>query len=291
MYENTPWERLALYAPWIGLAILVVAFLYFTIGRARASRVDPDGELDFQRATDGIARNLAALGGSLLSLGLLFVVYWRQAHDTYPTIFGGAALRLIVVAFAIGGILTMMWRRFLAVNATYALVTAAAAAAAAISAYSHTIIAEGQVTAMVLPVGYVLCAIVAALVSGIAYQYGARHPDLYDVISVGVFIVCAWIMSELLPVVQFPVVRFAVDPTLYPQIGGLFIVSTGRIARVAPLPWWMRVIIGIAAITLGYLFAYWFGIAIAALGLSISGGWDLPHPPSEEYRPSRSTRA
>ena len=285
MYENTPWERLALYAPWIGLAIILAAFVYFTIGRARGGQMAREGDPLFQELSDGIARNLAALGGALLSLGLLFVAYWRAAHDTYPTIFGGAAIRLIVVAFAIGGILTMMWRRFLTVNATYALVTAAAAAAAAVSAYSHTIIAEGQVTAMVLPVGYVVCAIVAALVSGIAFQYGMRNPDLYDVTSVGVFVLCAWFMSERLPVVQF-----AADSSLYPVTGGLFIVATGRIARVAPLPWWMRALIAAAAVTLGYLFGHWYGIALAAVGLSISGGLDLPRQPSEEFPLPHSAR-
>jgi hypothetical protein len=285
MYENTPWEHLARYAPWIGIAILVAALLYFMLGRAKARGMDGDDGSLFQEATDSIARNLAALGGAALSLGILFVAFWRAAHDTYPTVFGGAAIRLMVVALGIGGILTMLWRRFVMAHATYALVTATAAAAAAVAAYSHTIIAEGQVTAMVLPVGYVVCAIVAALVAGVAYQVGVRNPDLYDVLSVGVFVVCAWFISDKLPVVQF-----AADSSLYPVTGGVFIVGVARIARVSALPWWMGVVIGAAAVVLGYLFGHWYGITLAAVGLSISGGLDRLRRPSEEFLLARSAR-
>jgi hypothetical protein len=286
MYENTPWERIALYAPWIGLAVLTLALLYFIIGRVRARGNDGEDNLYFAQASDAIARHLAALGAAMLSLGILFVKFWRAAHDTYPTGFGDAAIRLIVVALAIGVVLTLLWRRFLWVHATYAMLTAAAAAAAAVSAFSHTIIAEGQVTAMVLPLGYVMCAVLAAIVSGVAFQMGMRNLDLYDLLNLVVFLGGVWFMSQKLPVVQFHA-----DSSLYPVTGSMFVVAAGRLARLGGLPRWAPYPIALAAIGLGYLLGYWYGVAIAAVGFSISGALDRLPLPSEESHLPRSTAA
>jgi hypothetical protein len=166
------------------------------------------------------------------------------------------------------------------------MLTAAAAAAAAVSAFSHTIIAEGQVTAMVLPLGYVMCAVLAAIVSGVAFQMGMRNLDLYDLLNLVVFLGGVWFMSQKLPVVQFHA-----DSSLYPVTGSMFVVAAGRLARLGGLPRWAPYPIALAAIGLGYLLGYWYGVAIAAVGFSISGALDRLPLPSEESPLPRSTAA
>jgi hypothetical protein len=283
MYENTPWERLALWAPWIGIAVVLAAIILAVIVAMRLKRMRAAADVSVptalsraasrahQSALAGtpnlmlVAGMLTALGLSLATLGGLFTIMWRPAHDTYPTKFGTAAI-WVAGASIVVALLVSVTKRSWRWNAfTFGLLTASAAAAAAISAYSHSIIAEGQVTAMVLPIGYVVSAILATAIASFKYDDAVMH----EAISVLVFIVFAFVATQKLPVVQF-----RADSSLYPVTGALYIVLLGRLARIWMFPAAAQFLGAIVAIAIGYLLAQWYGIAIAFVGLSISGALD-----------------
>lgn len=278
MYENTPWEHLALWGPWLGIGALLLALVLYRIAR-RSEAGNPHGGLT--KAL--IAERIGAIGLSLATLGVLFVIMWRPAHDTYPYAFGRAAIGVavgsVIVAFLIG----VLQRSLIGSAATYGMLTASAAAAAAISAFSHSIIAEGQVTAMVLPVGYVVCALGAAVIASVK----SRDALLHEMIGLLSFLVLAALASWLLPVVQFR--EGGADSSTYPVYGGFYIVALGRIARLWLLPPWAMWGGAVATIAIGYLVASWYGIAIAAIGLSISGALDPRRLPNAESLPPRLT--
>jgi hypothetical protein len=276
MYENTPWERLSLYAPWIGGIALIVAIAVYFMAKRREDE-DPDG------AEGGmhVARLVGAYAAVFMTLGILFTIMWRPAHDVYPHAFGRAALGVGAGALVLAGIVALARRSLMHAAIIYGTLTASVCVAAAISAFSHTIIAEGQVTAMVLPVGYAAVALIAATLAAPFY----RNPLHYEAAIVVLFAALAFGASELLPVVQF-----RKDDSVYPVIGGFYIVVLGRLARVHAFPPVAALIVAVTAIAIGYFIQYWYGIAIAAVGLSISGGWGLLHQPSEEYLPRHSTR-
>jgi hypothetical protein len=160
------------------------------------------------------------------------------------------------------------------------MLTASAATAAALSAFSHSIIAEGQVTAMVLPVGYIVNALGAALIASIKH----RDALLHEAIGVVAFLGLAYWASQVLPVVQF-----RDDSTVYPATGAFYIVALGRLSRVWLLPPWAMWGGGAATIAIGYLLAAWYGVAIAVVGLSISGALDPRRLTSAESLPPRLT--
>ena len=275
MYENTPWEHLALWAPWIGLAAVVLAIVLYQIGK-RSEVNDPDGGL----AKLLVAERIIALGLSLATLGVLFTIMWRPAHDTYPYPFGRMAIKVAVGSVILAAIVALIRRASLGSAIVYGMLTASAASAAAIAAFSHTIIAEGQVTAMVLPVGYVVAALGAALIASVKHRDAVFH----EILGVLSFLALAFVASQLLPVVQF-----RDDSTTYPVTGGFYIVALGRLSRMWLLPPWAMWGGAAATIAIGYLIGSWYGIAIAALGLSISGALDPLRLPSAESPPPRLT--
>ena len=277
MYENTPWERLALWAPWLGIGVVVVAIVLHAVARRREV-TDASGSA----AAQAVATIVGARGLALLMLGVLFVRRWRQAHDTYPHEFGRGAIGMAAAAMILALIVVLLRRSWRVPAVSYALLTAAAATAVAISAFSHSIIAEGQVTAMVLPVGYVVCAILADLIASVKY----RDAILYEGVALLTFLVLAFVTTQLLPVVQF-----REDSSVYPVTGAFYIVALGRAARLRVLPSWAAAALGGGAIAIGYLMASWYGIAIAVLGLSISGALDPRRLPSAESPPPHLTPA
>lgn len=277
MYENTAWEQIALWAPWLGIGALLVAIILYQLAKHRTT-ADPKIQLSAQLITG----TLAALGLSLATIGVLFSVMWRPAHATYPHAFGRAAVGTAIGAALAALLIGLLWRSWLAQALAYGMLTSSVAAAAAIAAFSHSIIAEGQVTAMVLPVGYILCAIGAIIVASVMY----RNAMLHEALCVFAFIVLAWVATRLLPVVQF---RDDSTGSVYPVTGAFYIVALGRIARVWVLPAWMRGGLAISTIAIGYLLASWYGIAIAVVGFSISGALDPRRLPSAESPLQRLT--
>jgi len=276
MYENTPWEHLSLWAPWLGAAAIVLALLLVFIARRRELD-DPDNA--FALAHAGWLLGTYAL--SVITIGILFTIMWRPAHDTYPHAFGRAAVGVSIGAMLVSGALALIYRPIAHFAFIYGSLTAAVCAAAALSAFSTSIIAEGQVTAMVLPVGYAVAALFAAAIAIPFY----RHEQRYEAALVIAFVVLAYFASDKLPVVQF-----RDDGSMFaPVTGGVFIVVLGRLARARALPMLGIAIVSAAALATGYLLQWWYGVALAAVGLSISGGWGLLHQPSEEYPLPHST--
>jgi hypothetical protein len=277
MYENTPWEHIARWAPWLGLGVLLLAIVMYQLAKRRETAA-PDTGL----AVELIAGMLGALGLSLATIGVLFCTMWRAAHATYPHHFGrtavGLAIGVVVVALLVG----LLWRVWRTETAIYGMLTASVAITAAIAAFSHSIIAEGQVTAMALPVGYIVCAIGATAVASLMY----RDAILYEAACVLTFIALAFVATRLLPVVQF---RDDTSGNTYPVTGAFYIVALGRIARMWVIPPAVKWGMLIATIAIGYLLASWYGIAIAAVGLSISGALDPRRLPSAESPPQRLT--
>ncbi|HXC25409.1 MAG TPA: hypothetical protein VNU46_05790 [Gemmatimonadaceae bacterium] len=278
MYENTPWEHLALWGPWLGIGAFLLALILYRVAK-RSEAGDPDGGL----TKSLVAERIGTLGLSLATLGVLFVIMWRPAHDTYPRAFGWAAIEVAVGSVVIALVVGFLRRSLLDSAITYGMLTASVAAAAAISAFSHSIIAEGQVTAMVLPVGYVVGALGAAVIASIKSRDAIPH-EILGFIS---FLVLAAVASWLLPVVQFR--EGGADSSTYPVYGGFYIVALGRLSRLWLLPVWAMWGGAVATIAIGYLVASWYGIAIAAIGLSISGALDPRRLPSAESLPPRLT--
>jgi hypothetical protein len=266
-----------LYAPWIGGVALIIAILVYFLARRREDE-DWDGAIGGMH----VARVGGAYAASFTTLGVLFTIMWRPMHDVYPHAFGRTALWVGGGALVLGGIVALTQASLRHAAIIYATLTASVCVAAAISAFSHSIIAEGQVTAMVLPLGYVAAALIAATLAAPFY----RNALYYEAALVVLFAIFAYVASDKLPVVQF-----REDSSVYPVTGGFFIVVLGRLARVHAFPPVAALIVAATAIAIGYFTQWWYGIAIAAVGLSISAGWGLLHPPSEEYHLPHSTRA
>ena len=275
MYENTPWEHLALWAPWLGIAALALAIALYVIGK-RSEASDPRGGL----AKVLVGERIGALALSFMTLGVLFTIMWRPAHDTYPYALGRAAIGVAIGSVIVATIAELVWRSARSSITVYGMLTASVAAAAAIAAFSHSIIAEGQVTAMVLPVSYIACALGAAIIASVKHRDAVFH----EILGVVAFLALAFAASQLLPVVQF-----RDDSTYYPVTGGFYIVALGRLTRMSLLPLWAKSSGAAATIAIGYLLASWYGIAIAVIGLSISGSLDPLRLPNAESPPPRLT--
>lgn len=264
MYENTPWERLSLVAPWVGLGALIAAAILLWILRRRT---DEDAE-----GARHIAWWLAPAGASLATLGTLFTILWRPAHATYPYPFGRAALWTGGIALVIGIVAAAL--RIIPRHAAllYAGATAASCAAAAISAFSHSIIAEGQVTAMVVPVGMMFALVIAITIAAISYRKPAERAAILAL----TFAVLATFIALKLPIVQFR--DGGASSEIYPNSGGLYAVIAGIVAgiasRVGPL-WWLAPAVILSA-AVGYVAQMWFGIAMALLGVVIALGIGEP---------------
>lgn len=269
MYQNTPWENLALYSLWIGIGALICAIAFIIFLRRREGR-----EYFFNEYYPliQVSSSTLALGACLIILGTLFTVLWRPAHDAYPHHFGSVAFTIAILSGVLGSLIAMTVKRARQEALTLGGMTATVCTAAAISAYSKSIIAEGQVTAMVLPVSFVVCALIANLLASVKYRDGVT----YEAIHTAVFIALAFFMSHKLPVVQF-----RADSSLYPVTGAFYIVALGRLSRVWLLPWWYSLGSAVAAIWIGFMLAHWYGVAIAAVGISVSGAIDLRRSPSD----------
>jgi len=170
------------------------------------------------------------------------------------------------VASAIAALRLLPWRAAV----LYGVSTAAACGAAAVSAFSHSIIAEGQVTAMVVPVAFVCAAVGAGIVSAIWYRDVVSR-----LIALGMsFAILAFAGAWKLPVVQFRDGGASTD--IYPVTGSALALFAGVIAGLAPRigpTWW--IIPGLAlAGAAGYVVQMWFGMAIAAVGVGLALGVD-----------------
>src|SRR5689334_13032617 len=99
MYENTPWERMSLWAPWIGAVVLLVAIIVYFIAKRREYD-DPDGAYSAMH----VARVVGAYSAAFCTLGVLFTIMWRPAHDVYPHAFGRAALAVGAGALVLAGL-------------------------------------------------------------------------------------------------------------------------------------------------------------------------------------------
>ena len=260
MYENTPWERMVLVAPYVGAGALLVALVLYFILRRR----DDDDALGARV----IAEWLGATGASLATLGVLFTIGWRAAHDTYPYPFGRAALWTGGVALILAGIVTVVrvipWR----VAFLYGIATAATCAAIAIAAFSHSIIAEGQVTAMVVPVSFVFAAVLAVTLAAVRYRDTEYATVILGIAFTALSIFAAW----KLPIVQFR--DNGASTEYYPNIGSLYAVLAGVLAGLARAigpAWWLVPGVVVAG-AVGYIMQMWFGVAIAVLGVGLAIG-------------------
>lgn len=271
MYQNTPWENLALWAPWIGAGAIICAIVMLIILRQRSARSDFFSEY---YPLSQISSATLAIGMCLLVVGILFTILWRPAHDAYPHAFGATSFTIAIITGTIGAVVGMIVKRWKWEAFLFGGLTASVCGAAAISAYSKSIIAEGQVTAMVLPIGFAVAALLSNLIASIKYRDGV----LYEAISTGVFLALALFFAHKLPVVQF-----REDSSLYPVTGAFYIVALGRLSRVWLLPWWYSIGAGLAAIGIGYMLAHWYGLAIAAVGISVAGAIDLRRLPGEVF--------
>src|SRR5258708_2504333 len=105
MYENTPWERLALWAPWLGLGVVLAAIVLYRVAKGREAADSSGGG-----ALRMIALMAGARGVALLTLGGLFVTQWRQAHDTYPRAFGRGAIGVAIGSVVLVLLVTLLRR-------------------------------------------------------------------------------------------------------------------------------------------------------------------------------------
>jgi hypothetical protein len=141
---------------------------------------------------------------------------------------------------------------------------------AGVAAFSHSIIAEGQVTAMVLPLALCIGAAVALVIGAFVAAIVSRTDPWNTMNAIGLFafLLLAYAASRLLPVVQF-----RADGSLFPVTGAFWIVTAGVIAanlRVMAIAAWVGAAI---ACCIGYWLASWYGVTLALLG--ISTGWIL----------------
>src|SRR5690606_5252447 len=92
---NTPWENLALWAPWLGTLTILGAIALFIALKGRERKI---GYFPAYYPLSQLGSSLLALGLSLTTLGVLFTIMWRPAHDTYPRAFGAAAIKVAIGA-------------------------------------------------------------------------------------------------------------------------------------------------------------------------------------------------
>ena len=266
LYENTPWERLGPIAPWVGLAGLVMGMLLRRgIGRGAGA----SGAAD----RFGPAPVLSA---ALITVGLPFALLWSRAHDTYPHAFGrvivvvGAALGVQAVIVGAAHRRDRRGRWALA----YGLLTTTTCAAVAVAAFSRRIIAEGQVTAMVVAIGFLIAGVIASLVDATILAAGQRNDVVRRACSLLTLAGLSTLVAWELPIVQF-FDRTRVD-AIHPIHGSLFAFLAGFVAgsfaRVMSRRWGASAV-AVAFVTAalaGYLLQSWFGAAMAALGISVA---------------------
>jgi hypothetical protein len=266
LYENTPWERLGPIAVWMGLVGLAVS-----VAPRRDVARDRGGSL----AVAHLA-SLRALSAALVTVGLPFAVLWQRAHETYPHAFG-TVVALVGVVFGVQGVAIgaarrrdPRWRWAL----SYGFLTATTAAAVALAALSRTIIAEGQVTAMVVALGFLLAGVAASLVETAMLAEGLRSELARHACTIGTLVGLAVLLAWQLPVVQF--VEQARIDAIHPVHGSLYAFLAGLVAGVLTREMHHRwgagaaVVAFVTAALSGYLLQSWFGVAVATIGISVA---------------------
>lgn len=266
LYENTPWERLGPTAVGLGIAGLAVS-----AALRRAVARDADGS----QAVEDLAP-LRALSAALVTVGLPFALLWERAHETYPHAFGrvvalvGVALGVQALGLGAARYHDRRWRWAV----SYGLLTATTCAAVALAAFSRTIIAEGQVTAMVVAIGFLLSGVVASLVETTIPARGDGNEVLRRACTLATLVGLATLLAWQLPVVQF-LDRTRLD-TIHPIHGSLYAflagLTAGMIAKEMRYRWGaMVVVISFAsAAVAGYLLQAWFGLAVTTIGVSVA---------------------
>jgi hypothetical protein len=268
LYENTPWERLGPAAVWLGLAGLVMSVV---LQRA----VVRGGE---SPPAVGQVAPLRALSAALATVGLPFALLWQRAHDTYPHAFGRVVAVVGIVfgvqALTIGAALHRdpRWRWAL----SYGLLTATTAAAVTLAAFSRAIIAEGQVTAMVVAIGFLISGVAASLVQAIV-QVGYGRETVRRVCTLATLVGLAALLAWQLPVVQF-IDRARMD-AIHPIHGCFYAflvgLAAGALVNRRNHGWGASeiVVACVTAALAGYLLQSWFGVAVTTIGISVALAW------------------
>lgn len=224
-----------------------------------------------------------ALAAALGTVGLPFGILWPQAHAAYPHAFG-RVMALVGIAVGVQAMIVGTARRndprWRWVRAS-GLPTAATCAAVAIAALSRHIIAEGQVTAMLAAVGYLLAGVVASLVETATFAAGVRSAVLRRAAAVAALIGIAAALTWRFPVVQF-FDRLQAD-AMHPVHGGLYAylagIVSGLFATTIRDRWGVPAVTValLFAIIVGYLAQSWFGAAVTMTGLGVAlalRAWD-----------------
>jgi len=213
---------------------------------------------------------MRALTAALVTVGLVFALQWERVHDSYPAAFGWVVAVVGIAAGLLAVVLGLARRhdarqRWLV---SYGTLTATTCAAVAVAALSHTIIGEGQVSAMLVAPGLLCCALAASAVD-VAL---ARASDVVRrACSFGTLIICVAFLSWRLPVVQFS------DPArsdaLYAVHGSAYAFLAGVAAYVFASRMRQRpskgVVLALMALA-GYPLQGWFGVVIVTVGISVA---------------------
>lgn len=223
------------------------------------------------RRSPGVLAPLSALAGALMAVSLPFAFLWRQAHDIKPELFAAVmavvGLLAVVVAVAVG-----VGRRVRFAVLTFCALTATASAATTMAAMSPAFIAEGRVTAMLVAPGFLLAAMVGSAGDAGARAAGVRSASVTRLLALSLLVVGSWLVAWRAPVVQF-VDPFRVD-AVYPIHGAWYSLlaglAGGLVARPVRRQWGSLVatVPLVAAAIVGHSTQAWFGVAIAAVGIS-----------------------
>lgn len=267
MYENTPWERIAEYGLWVGLGTLVFALIvWFLLKRFSSPR----------SAENFFGSGIPAAKAAVV-LGAVFNIWWVEAHANYPYPFGrimlGIACGIALVALIIG----FIKRSWLPAASRYAALLVPVAAAIYMSATSTSIIAEGQVTAMVLPyvwvIALVLVCALAPLIKNAAMRLTQDYETVAYIATMALLGILVYFINDKLPVVQF---HQHPDDRVYPVMGPSYAAFAGAFAtaffaknRAGLAAKIMGVALIVAAIFIAFTFQHIYGIAIAAAGAAL----------------------
>lgn len=216
---------------------------------------------------------LIVLGIALATLSAPFAAFWQEAHAPIPDQFRNVVLVVMtcaVVAASVGWLLRLISGRQ---AIAYSAIVVSGAVAVAIAASSRAIIAEGQVTAMVLPVA--LCGAITAGLGVTSLGYQIRGVVPYAAwLGALVCLAAFGILGYELPVVQFRAGGQSI--AIYSVYGGAtsfgVALLTGLVVArlfgftIRNMGWLSLVIVSAVA----YLLQAWFGVANAALGVAVS---------------------
>ncbi len=219
---------------------------------------------------------LKALSATLATVGLPFVLLSQRAHEVHPYAFGRLFVWLAVIAVVLALIVGVVrdrhprWRWL----PSYGMLTASTCLAVALAAFSHTIIAEGQVTAMVVPVAFLGASFVATIVSTTMLVAGYGSRSVRRACMATTLVGLSILLASQLPVVQF--LDGGRGNAIYPIHGALYAFLAGllaeRLAEVVRPTWGLApgVAILAAAGIAGYMLQAWFGSAIGFLGANVA---------------------